>query len=72
MTIKLGSSKDVIAFLTDDGRTMFEVGIGADGRSLDVRAVDCCHVGGVVYDTRLVVHPECANSITIATKPYDQ
>jgi hypothetical protein len=42
---------DSVRFVCDDGRTMFEVRIRKDGRSLEVRGVDTAIVNGVLYGT---------------------
>lgn len=57
--------------ITADGRKMFEVCLGKDARSIDVRAVDVCKVNGVVYNARLEVRPSASNSIRIGTVRYD-
>lgn len=57
-----------VRFVTEDGRTMFEVSAGTDGRSLEVRAVDSTRVNGEVFDARLEVLPNVTNSITVRTR----
>ena len=62
---------DSVRFVADDGRTMFEVRAGKDGKSLEVRGVDNAKVNGVLYATALCVIPNVTNSITVAAIPYD-
>lgn len=60
-----------VDFVTDDGRTMFCVTIGSDGRSLEIRSPDICKVDGVLYGSGLLVKPNVSNSITIRTEVYE-
>ncbi len=62
---------DRIDFVAEDGRLMFQVRIGKDGRSLEVSACDVCKVGGTLYNSRLVVEPLVTNAITISTRKYE-
>ncbi len=57
-------------FVAEDGRTMFQVWIGKDGHSLEVRGVDVCKVAGVIYDSRFAVEPNASNAITIRAVRY--
>jgi hypothetical protein len=50
-----------VRFVTDDGRTRFEVRIGQDGRSIEIKSVRLS----------LVACPNASNSLTIRTLPYD-
>jgi len=59
------------SFVTDDGRGMFLVSIGDDGRSLEVRIPECCKVAGVLYSTQIIVMPQVSNSIRIEAERYD-
>lgn len=59
-----------VRFVTDNGRTMFEVHIGQDGRSIEVRGVDFAKVGDMLYDSKLAVCPNASSSITVRTVPY--
>jgi len=59
-----------VVFVAEDGREMFEVCAGKDGRSLQIRSPNCCVVDSVLYGNSLLVEPECANSITVRTKVY--
>ena len=63
---------DCVRFVTNDGRTMFEVRIKKDGASLEVRGVDTAIANGVLYGTALCVIPHVTNSVTVAAIPYDQ
>lgn len=60
-----------VRFLTDDGRPMFEVSIGSDGRSIEVRGVDTYKFDGVIYTEALEIRPRYANSVEVRTLPYD-
>jgi hypothetical protein len=50
---------------------MFEVFIGKDGRSIEVRGVDFVRVNNVLYGSSLAAYPNASNSLTIRTLPYD-
>jgi len=60
-----------VRFVTDNGRTMFEVHIGQDGRSIDIRGVDVTKVEDLIYSSSLVACPNASNSLTIRTLLYD-
>lgn len=60
-----------VSFLTEDGRVMFEVSAGKDGRSINVRGVETCIVDGVLYSELLELQPIVANSIDIKARKYD-
>ena len=62
---------DVIRFVTEDGRAMFDVYIGKDGRSIEVGAPQVTKVDGVIYDSKLEVLPRATNRIVIRTSRYD-
>ena len=62
---------DSVRFVCDSGRTMFEVRVGIDGKSVEVRGVERTRVNGVLYATSLCVIPHVANSITVTAAPYD-
>ena len=61
-----------VRFLDDNGRAMFEVSIGKDGASIEVRAPDTCIVDGKLYNNRLLISPNVSNSITIKCPLYDE
>lgn len=61
-----------VRFVAEDGRTMFEVTCGKDGHSIEVRGVNCCKVGGVLYSDTILIRPNAANSITVSTPEYDE
>ncbi len=61
---------DSVRFVCNDGRTMFEVRVCKDGKSLEVRGVDVAKVNGVLYGNALCVIPHVTNSITVAAIPY--
>lgn len=62
---------DSVRFVTEDGRTMFEVGINKDGRSIEVRGVEVTKHEGELYDCWLSVSPRTANTVIIRTEKYD-
>jgi len=59
-----------VRFVTDDGRTMFEVNIGDDGKSLKVYAVETTKHDGKIYNNRLQVCPGSTNALTIGAVLY--
>ncbi len=61
---------DEVRFIAEDGSEMFQVQIGADKRSLVIRAVDNCKVGKILYSHRLAIEPNVSNQITVRTTPY--
>lgn len=61
---------DRIKFIAEDGRQMFEVVIGKDGVSFEVRGTSTCKVNGELYCERLSVEPNSSNAITIRAKKY--
>ena len=63
-------SGNLVRFVTDDGRTMFEVSSGEDGRSIEVRAVEMTKIGGQFYGAALELLPHTSNSIVVRTKLY--
>lgn len=63
-------SGNLVRFVTDDGRTMFEVSSGEDSRSIEVRAVDTTNIGGKFYTAALELLPQTSNSIVVRTKLY--
>lgn len=60
-----------VRFLTDDGRAIFEVRIGEDGRSIEVRGVDSYKFDGVIYSEHIEIRPRYANGVEIRTLPHD-
>jgi ABC-type glucose/galactose transport system permease subunit len=61
---------DRIRFVAEDGRDMFEVITKENGTSLEIRAVNACMVGGVQYDSSLLVVPCVSNSIIVSVQEY--
>ena len=61
-----------VRFVTEDGRCAFEVRAGKDGRSLEIRGVECIKAGGVLYCEALQVRPHASNSVTVSNIPYDE
>jgi hypothetical protein len=59
-----------VRFVTDDGRTMFEVLIGDDGKSLKVYAIEMTKHDGQIYENMLHVCPIAVNALTIGAVPY--
>jgi hypothetical protein len=81
MKIETGHSvtKNVVAvdgysvrFVAEDGRTMFEVTAGDDGRSIEIRGVDVCVVRGVMYASLIDVRPNVSNSVSVMARRYDE
>lgn len=60
-----------ISFVTEDGREAFEVRPGKDGRSIEIRAVECFHADGVLYSNRILIAPNVSNSITVSAEQYE-
>lgn len=60
-----------VRFVCDDDRVMFEVHVGTDGKSIEIRAVENCKVGGILYSSRLLIEPNVSNSITVSVARYD-
>lgn len=64
-------SETTIRFVTEDGRTMFEVQAGKDGRSIEVRGVEVTKVNDVLYSECLDVRPCVANKIYVLARRYE-
>lgn len=62
---------DRVYFRTEDGRAMFEVRAGKDGRSIEVRGVEACKVDGKLYREQLSIEPVASNAITIRTITWE-
>ena len=62
---------DAISFIAEDGREMFQIKAGEDGASIEVRAVEFCRVGGVLYGSQISINPIVSNSIIVSVTPYD-
>lgn len=60
-----------VRFVTDDCRTMFEVCIGQDGRSIEIRGVDVTSIESSLYGSSLAACPNASNSLTVRTLLYD-
>lgn len=63
---------DSVSFIAEDGRAMFEVMVGKDGRSIEVRGVQCCRVDGTLYAEGLIIRPICSNVVVVRTVEYDK
>jgi hypothetical protein len=63
-------STDRVVFECEDGRQMFEVRSGKDGRSIEVRAIEPCLVNKILYSNALTVEPIVSNSIIVRTTVY--
>ena len=61
-----------IRFVTEDGRCMFEVRAGKDGRSINVRGVEVTSVDGVMYSECIDIRPCVANSVDVMVRKYDE
>lgn len=62
---------DRVRFVAQDGRTMFEVVAGKDGRSIEIRGVDVCQVDGVLYSDAIELRPRAANTVVVRAAEYD-
>ena len=62
---------NTVSVVAEDGRTMFEIILGKDGHSIEVRSFAACKVGGILYDSRLLVQPESVSAVVIQARPYD-
>lgn len=60
-----------VDFYAEDGRKMFEVCTGKDGRSLIIRGINVCKVGDAIYSPYLQVEPQAANAIAVRPRPYE-
>jgi len=63
---------DRIRFVNQEGRCLFEVRIGDDQASIEVRAVDTHRIGDVIHDDALTIRPESSNKITLSTPAYPE
>lgn len=61
-----------VRFLAEDGQAMFEVRIGADGRSIEVRGVEVYKHGDAIYTEVLEIRPRYANTVEIRGVRYDE
>lgn len=61
---------DEVHFIAEDGRTMFTVRAQADGRSIEVRAVETTMINGTLYDDALRIAPRSSNSIVVSVPEY--
>ena len=59
-----------VRFVTENGQTMFEVDIGEDGKSIEVRGVDSTKVEEVRYGSKLAACPNASNSLTVRVCRY--
>jgi hypothetical protein len=62
---------NLVRFVADDGRTMFEVGWNKDGRSICVRGVDTSMHDGEILCERLDLRLQDANTVTVMARKYD-
>ena len=62
---------DVVRFLADDGRAMFEVRTGKDGRSIEVRGVESYKHDGTIFTEELEVRPRYSNSVEVRSVRYE-
>lgn len=60
-----------VRFVAEDGREMFEILLGKDGHSIEVRGVTSCKVDGVLYHEHLAIHPRAANNVIISATPLE-
>jgi hypothetical protein len=60
-----------VRFVGDDGRTMFEVSCGDDGRSVEIRGVQSFKHDGIIYREFLEIQPRAANCVIVRTQKYE-
>ncbi len=60
-----------VRFVSDDGKTVFEVIANADGTSIEVRSVEAFKVDGQIYGGLLDVRPVCANVVEVRARRYE-
>lgn len=63
---------DRVRFVTEDGRTMFEVCVSDKPNRIEVRGVESCRIDGVLFSELLTVRPQCANVVKIETIKYNE
>lgn len=61
-----------VRFVTEDDRTMFEIRLGKDGRSIEIRGVEATKVDGRIYVEQLSIQPNSSNSVTIRPVLYEE
>lgn len=61
----------IICVVTEDGRPAFEITIGENGISIEIRAQSCVKVNDTIYDSRLVVRPVVSNVIQVLLSRYE-
>lgn len=61
-----------ILLIDPEGRAMFDVRIGEDGKSIEVQSVDYAKLNGVLYGNRLRVSPMSRNTIKISVAPIKE
>lgn len=81
MKIEIGNSfskniesinSDSVRFVAEDGRTMFEVKIGKDGKSIEILGIETCKVGGVLYSDCIDIRPRVGNCIEVLARRYSE
>ena len=60
-----------VRFLSDEGQVMFEVRIGKDGRSIEVRGVDVYKHDGALYTEALEIRPRYSNGVEVSSVRYE-
>jgi hypothetical protein len=59
-----------VRFVTENGRTMFEVAAHSDGRGIEVRGVEMTKHGDTFYTSALTIAPIASNCIGVRTQEY--
>jgi len=72
MKLEIGIKEDRVSFVASDGRIMFEVKPGKDGKSIEVRGVETCLVDGVLYSQFIDIRPIVGNCVQIMVRLYDE
>ena len=61
-----------VRFTSEDGRTMFAVRTEPDGKFIEVRGGDTCHVGDGYYVLSLLIAPNVSNQLRISTVLFER
>lgn len=63
---------DRVRFVAEDGRDMFDIEVGEDGRSIIVSGISTFIVQGRIYTAQLEIKPHVSNSITVSAAEYKE
>ncbi len=59
-----------VRFVTEDGRTMFEVRALGGGMGIEVRGIDMTKHGDKIYTSALSIDPLASNCVHVRTQEY--